>query len=94
MVERGYATARGESYSALVGALAAADGAIYVARVNISDVNKKIESLNDPGYERPWLRRMNRQVKELAERYVAARSREQEIRERYPAARTKRPRTK
>ncbi len=56
MIERGFAGARGESYSALLIALASADGAIYVARLNIQTIARKVKTLNDPGYERPWLR--------------------------------------
>jgi len=55
MLEVGYIPARGESFAALLQSIAAADGSLFVARLNIDDIRRKINNLNDPELERHWL---------------------------------------
>lgn|ERR1051325_161960 len=85
MVERGFTAALGESQSALLAALAAADGAICVTRFNIATIAGKINKLNDPGYERPWLSKMTRRADDLAEIAAGHHNRERVLRERQNA---------
>ncbi|MEA2463635.1 MAG: Formiminotransferase-cyclodeaminase [Acidobacteriota bacterium] len=80
MLQQGFIPARGESFSALLTALASAEGAIYVARLNITTVSKKITTLDDPGYERPWLKLILQRTDELDVRIAACRDRLGEIR--------------
>lgn len=88
MVGRGFVAARGESYSALGAALAAADGSISVARMNLKTVRTKVNKLYDPGYERPWIRRITKSLDQLAVRWISLHAREQELRNLYDAAPT------
>jgi formiminotetrahydrofolate cyclodeaminase len=56
MLEQGFQGAKGESYSALTGAIAAADGSLCVARLNVQAVQQRVKTLNDPKLEAFWLR--------------------------------------
>lgn len=81
MLQHGFRPARGESFSALLAALASAEGAIYVARLNVATVSKKITTLDDPGYERPWLKLILGRTEELDVRLTAYRHRADAIRD-------------
>lgn len=86
LVERGFVAARGESQSGLLSALAAADSAIYVARLNIGALGKKIVRLNDPGYEKPWLRQVTKKANDLSKMSTGSHKRERVLRARYQGA--------
>ena len=81
MFQHGFRPARGESFSALLSAVASAEGAIYVARLNVETVSKKITTLDDPRYERPWLKLILQRTDELNTRIAAYRDRVSTIRD-------------
>jgi methenyltetrahydrofolate cyclohydrolase len=93
MLQHGFSAARGESFSALLAALASAEGALYVARMNIMAVSRKITTLDDPGYERPWLKLILRRTEELEARLLGYRDRVAAIREKERAESQKALRT-
>jgi formiminotetrahydrofolate cyclodeaminase len=70
MLDQGFQPAKGESYSALTGAIAAADGALCVARLNVRTVQQRVATLNNPKLEAFWLKSTIKQIQLLR---VAAR---------------------
>jgi formiminotetrahydrofolate cyclodeaminase len=60
MLDSGFTPARGESYTALGQAIAAIDGALYVAQLNVRTVKQRINKLNDRELEADWLRNVLR----------------------------------
>lgn len=76
MLDSGFAPARGESYTALAQAIAAIDGAIYVAQLNIKTVRRRVATLNDPALEADWLYRTARDVRVQRARWRELRVRE------------------
>ena len=83
MVESGFAPARGESYSALLAALTALDGSTYVALLNIKSITRKIETLNDPEYERVWLEQVTTRLSSLSHTAESLHDQERVLRGRY-----------
>jgi formiminotetrahydrofolate cyclodeaminase len=76
MLDSGFIPARGEAYTALGQAIAAIDGAIFVAQLNVKTVRKRVSRLNDPALEADWMRRMVRDLRELRGGWRALRVRE------------------
>ena len=76
MLDSGFAPARGESYTALAQAIAALDGSIFVAQLNIKTVRQRIAKLNDPALEADWMTRMIRDLRQLREEWRELRVRE------------------
>lgn len=70
LLDQGFQPAKGESYSALTGAIAAADGALCVARLNVQTVQQRVSTLNDPKLEAFWLKSTAKHIRVLR---VAAR---------------------
>jgi formiminotetrahydrofolate cyclodeaminase len=77
MLDSGFTPARGESYTALAQAIAAVDGAIFVAQLNIKTVRQRVARLNDPVLEADWVTRMVRTVREARAEWRTLRVREQ-----------------
>lgn len=77
MLDSGFAPARGESYTALAQTIAAIDGAVYVAQLNVRTVRKRIARLNDPELEADWIQRVVRDLKQVRARWRELRVREQ-----------------
>lgn len=67
MLDSGFEPARGESYTALSQAIAALDGALFVARLNIKTIRQKTAKLNDPLLEGDWVKRALLRVAEIRE---------------------------
>jgi len=76
MLDSGFAPARGESYSALAQTIAALDGAIFVAQLNVKTARQRIAKLNDPDLEAHWIARMVREIRELRASWRELRVRE------------------
>lgn len=76
MLDSGFTPARGESYTALSQAIAALDGAIFVAQLNVKTVRGRIAKLNDPELEAEWVTRMVRNCAELRAAWHGLRVRE------------------
>lgn len=66
MLDSGFQPARGESYTALLQSIAAVDGAMFVARLNLLTVKRRIEKLNDPLLEADWIKRISRDLHNLS----------------------------
>jgi formiminotetrahydrofolate cyclodeaminase len=77
MLDSGFVPARGESYTALGQAVAAVDGAIFVAQLNIKTIRRRVAKLNDPELEAAWLTRMVRDIRDLRAGWRELRVREQ-----------------
>lgn len=65
MARQGFQPANGESYAALANSISTIESALYVARMNVLSIQKKVLALNDPELEREWLERMKRRIGEL-----------------------------
>lgn len=76
MLDSGFAAARGESYTALGQAIAATDGAVFVAQLNIKTVRRRIARLNDPALEADWVPRMIRDLRAVRRNWDELRVRE------------------
>jgi formiminotetrahydrofolate cyclodeaminase len=77
MLDSGFVAARGESYTALAQAIAAIDGSLFVAQMNIRTVRQRIARLNDPQLEAAWITRVLRDIMEIRDRWRELRVREQ-----------------
>lgn len=77
MLDSGFVPARGESYTALGQAVAAVDGAVFVAQLNIKTVRRRVAKLNDPELEAAWLTRMVRDIRDIRAGWRELRVREQ-----------------
>jgi hypothetical protein len=77
MLDSGFIAARGESYTALAQAIAAIDGAVFVAQLNVRTVRQRVGRLNDPELEADWIRRVLRDLTQIRGRWNELRVREQ-----------------
>jgi len=77
MLDSGFTPARGESYSALIQSIAAMDGSLFVARLNLRTIRTKAAKLNDPLLELPWVEARLREIGQIRESMVELRLREQ-----------------
>jgi formiminotetrahydrofolate cyclodeaminase len=77
MLDTGFTPARGESYTALIQSIAAIDGALFVARMNLRTIRAKTAKLNDPLLELPWVNARLREIGDIRESMVDLRLREQ-----------------
>jgi formiminotetrahydrofolate cyclodeaminase len=73
MLAGGYAAAQGESYTALAQAIAAVDGAMFVAQLNIRTIRRRLQKLNDPELEADWIRLRLRDIEALRTRWRSLR---------------------
>jgi formiminotetrahydrofolate cyclodeaminase len=92
MLDRGFAPAKGESYSAITALIAAADGALFVATLNVNTITNKAATLSDPGYEHPWLKSTKRSIKELRQRVSSYANRIESAREKVPLRKSRKQR--
>jgi formiminotetrahydrofolate cyclodeaminase len=69
MLESGFDPARGESYTALAQAIAAIDGALFVAQLNVRKVRKCVSRLHDPELEADWIQRVLKEVRTIREHW-------------------------
>jgi hypothetical protein len=76
MLDIGFIPARGEAYTALGQAIAAIDGAAFVAQLNVKTVRQRIARLNDPALEADWVTRMIRDIRGARSDWRALRVRE------------------
>jgi len=77
MLDTGFMPARGESYTALIQSIAATDGALFVARMNLRAIRTKTTKLNDPLLELPWVEARLREIGDIRESMLDLRLREQ-----------------
>jgi formiminotetrahydrofolate cyclodeaminase len=77
MLDTGFIPARGESYAALIQSIAAIDGSLFVARLNLRTMRAKASKLNDPLLELPWIESRLRDIGQIRESMMELRVREQ-----------------
>jgi formiminotetrahydrofolate cyclodeaminase len=87
MLDQGFRPAQGESYTALTGAIAATDGALCVARLNVQTVQQRVTTLNNPKLEAFWLKSILARIQVL--RIASRPLRTRETRFRRQSQRTK-----
>jgi formiminotetrahydrofolate cyclodeaminase len=88
LYEIGFMPARGESFTALTSAIAAAESSLMVAEVNVRVVRNRVAKLNDPELEADWLERMRVRDRQLHVRLRQVKRGQLEITEKLSARST------
>jgi formiminotetrahydrofolate cyclodeaminase len=83
LYEIGFTPARGEAFTALTSAIAAAESSLMVAQINVSVVRNRVARLHDPELEADWLERMRVRDRQLHVRLRQVKRRQLEITKRF-----------